>query len=85
MGDHLGAPGSADINQSGTPLQEHVSQVNGRQTLSRRTGSGIVWTVFWTPCWRLLQSGVRLSQAQNSVPARIAVESPLKCALPLMI
>ena len=38
-------------------MREHVSQADGRQTLSRRTGSGKVWTVFWTAYRQLLQSG----------------------------
>ena len=37
-------------------LRELVSQVDGRQTLYRCTGSGKVWTVFQPACWRLLQS-----------------------------
>ena len=45
MGDRLGTPGAADKNQSWALLREHVSQADGRQTLSRRTGSGKVWTV----------------------------------------
>ena len=33
-------------NQSQARLWEHVSQADGWQTLSRRTGTGKVWTVF---------------------------------------
>ena len=50
MGDLLGIPGATDKDQSGTPLQEHVSQADGLQTLAMRTGSGKVWTVIQTAC-----------------------------------
>ena len=56
MGDRLGTPVAADKNQSRAPLQDHTSQEDGRQTHSRRTGSGKVWTVFQTACWQLDQS-----------------------------
>ena len=53
----MGTPGAADKNQIWALLQEHVSQADGRQTLSKHAGSGKAWTVFQTACWRLLQSG----------------------------
>ena len=58
MGDHLGTPGAAYKNQRRAPVREHVSQADGRQTLSRHTSSGKVWTVLQTACWQLLQSGL---------------------------
>ena len=39
-------------NLSWAPLQEHESQSDGWQTLSRRTSSGTVWTLFWAACWQ---------------------------------
>ena len=56
MGDCLGTPGAADKNHSRAPLRKHVSQADGRQTVSRPTGSGKVWTLFRTACRRLLES-----------------------------
>ena len=53
----LGTPGASEESQSRAPLREHVSQADGRQTVSRCTGSGKVCAVFGTACWPLLHSG----------------------------
>ena len=49
MGDRLETPGAADKNPSLALFWKHVSQVDGRQTVSSCTGSG-------TACFRPLQS-----------------------------